>query len=103
MSDDAAKVKNSRRRHQDETAIAKQLKIAKSHRSSNAVYDTEPHRLAKHHAMNCGNPRCYMCGNPRRTAGSKKHQLTTQERRLFQDTEQQRDKHSNGNNQTPTD
>jgi len=31
MSDDAAKVKNSRRRHQDETAIAKQLKIAKSH------------------------------------------------------------------------
>jgi hypothetical protein len=52
----------------------------------------EPHKFAKHHAMDCGQPDCVMCGNPRKTF----NELTTQEKRLFQDTEQPRDKHSNG-------
>jgi len=52
--------------------------------------------LAKHHAMDCGNPKCMLCGNPRRNAWFKKERLTAQERRLFQDLDQQRDKHSNG-------
>ena len=93
MSDQDTKNKNSRRRHSDETAIAKQTKIAKAHGGANPIYDKEPHRLAKHHAMDCGNPDCYLCGNPRHTH---KDKLTAQEKRLFQDVEKQTDKHSNG-------
>jgi len=43
--------------------------------------------------MDCGNPDCYLCGNPRKTH---KDKLTAQEKRLFQDTEKITDKHSNG-------
>jgi hypothetical protein len=74
-------------------AIAKQVKIAKAHGGGNPIYDKEPHRLAKHHAMDCGNPDCYLCGNPRKTH---KDKLTAQEKRLFQDVEKTSDKHSNG-------
>jgi hypothetical protein len=95
MANELAKYLNSRRRHKDETAVKKQLKIAKQHNSfadENKVLK-EPHRLAKHHAMDCGNPKCFMCGNPRKTH---KDKLTAQEKRLFQDTEQITDRHSNG-------
>jgi hypothetical protein len=53
---------------------------------------TEPHKFAKRHAMNCGNPNCVMCGNPRKTF----KELTQQEKRLFQDAEKTTDKRSNG-------
>jgi hypothetical protein len=42
--------------------------------------------------MDCGQPGCVLCGNPRKTFS----ELTTQEKRLFQDVEQPRDKRSNG-------
>lgn len=29
----------------------------------------EPHRYAKQHAMDCGKPDCYLCGNRRQHAG----------------------------------
>ena len=90
MSNELAKFVNSRRRHKTDVAVARQVKIARAHNSS-AV--KQPHRLAKHHAMDCGNPQCYLCGNPRKTH---KDRLTTQEKRLFQDLEQIKDKHSNG-------
>lgn len=95
MANELAKYLNSRRRHKDETAVKKQLKIAKQHTSfpSENKVVKEPHRLAKHHAMDCGNPKCYLCGNPRKTH---KDKLTTQEKRLFQDVEKITDKHSNG-------
>ena len=88
MSNQDDKVKNSRRRLKDENAVAKQVKIAKAY---NVPVD-EPHKLAKHHALNCGNPKCIMCGNPRKMF----KELTTQERRLFQDPDTPNDKHSNG-------
>ena len=94
MSNDFAKFKNSRRRHKTDVAIARQVQIAKQH--GMGFYDKqvkEPHRHAKHHAMDCGNPDCYLCGNPRHTH---KDKLTAQEKRLFQDVEKQTDKHSNG-------
>lgn len=94
MSNDTAKFLNSRRRHKTDVAIARQVKIAKSHGTYNQANIKQPHRLAKHHAMDCGNPHCYLCGNPRKTHG--KDRLTAQEKRMFQDTEEQRDKHSNG-------
>ena len=95
MANDFAKFKNSRRRHKDDIAIARQVKIARSHSTFNERNIRETHRLVKHHAMDCGNPGCYLCGNPRKTH---KNKLTAQERRLFQDLEAQRDRHSNGLN-----
>ena len=94
MSNETAKYINSRRRHKNDVAIAKQVKIAKAHGLTNKDKAIkEPHRLAKHHAMDCGNPECYLCGNPRKTH---KDKLTAQEKRLFQDVDTPNDKHSNG-------
>lgn len=94
MANELAKYLNSRRRLKDENAVKKQLKIAKQHGlTSRDKAVKEPHRMAKHHAMDCGNPGCYLCGNPRKTH---KDKLTTQEKRLFQDVEKITDKHSNG-------
>jgi hypothetical protein len=88
MSNDTAKFLNSRRRHKTDIAIARQLRIAKTY----GVPVKDPHKFAKHHAMNCGNPKCVMCGNPRKTF----NELTQQEKRLFQDVEKITDRHSNG-------
>jgi hypothetical protein len=88
MSTEQDRFKNSQRRLRDESAVKKQTKIAKAY----GVPVTEPHKFAKHHAMDCGNPGCMMCGNPRKTF----NELTAQEKRLFQDTEAIRNRHSNG-------
>jgi len=88
MANELAKFLNSQRRHRDEIAVKRQVKIAKEF----GIPVKEPHKFAKHHAMNCGNPNCVMCGNPRKTF----KELTQQEKRLFQDTEKITDKHSNG-------
>jgi hypothetical protein len=88
MSTEQDKFKHSKRLLKDENAIKKQTKIAKQYGSN----VEEPHRFAKHHAMNCGDPNCVMCGNPRKTF----KELTLQEKRLYQDTEKVTDKHSNG-------
>ena len=82
MSNELAKYLNSRRRFKDETAIQRQVKIAKAH--GLGFHDKaikEPHRLAKHHAMDCGQPGCMMCGNPRKTH---KDKLTQQEKSFDQ-------------------
>ena len=93
MSNDFAKFKNSQRRHKTDVAIARQVNIAKSHSSFNERNIRETHRLAKRHAMDCGNPECYLCGNPRKTH---KDKLTAQEKRLFQDVDRVSDRKSNG-------
>ena len=97
MSNETAKFLNSRRRHKTDVHIARQVKIAKAHGLTNKDKSVkEPHRLAKHHAMDCGNPGCALCGNPRRNVWFKKDRLTAQEKRLFQDLERKTDRHSNG-------
>lgn len=88
MSTEQDRFNNSRRRLRDESAVKKQSRIAKAY----GVPVKEPHKFAKRHAMNCGNPDCVMCGNPRKTF----NELTAQEKRLFQDTEAIRNRHSNG-------
>jgi hypothetical protein len=95
MANDLAKYLNSKRRFKDEVAVKRQLKIAKQHTSilSENKVVKEPHRLAKHHAMDCGRPGCAMCGNPRHIH---KDSLTAQEKRLFQDVEVSTDRKSNG-------
>jgi hypothetical protein len=94
MSKEEDKFKKSKRLLKDENAVAKQVKIAKAYgltEKDKAI--KEPHRLAKHHAMDCGNPQCPLCGNPRRTH---KDTLTAQEKRLYQDVDNITDRHSNG-------
>jgi NADH:ubiquinone oxidoreductase subunit E len=93
MSNELAKFLGSRRRYKTDVAIARQVKIAKSHGMLNKKSMQEKHRLAKHHAMDCGNPKCYLCGNPRVTH---KDKLTAQEKRMYQNLDTQTDKHSNG-------
>ena len=68
--------------------MKKQTKIAKSL----GIQEKEPHRFAKHSPANCGNPKCVMCSNPRKTF----KELTAQEQRMYQDIDTVRDKHSNG-------
>ena len=90
MSTEQDKFKHSKRLLKDENAIKKQTKIAKEH----GMDVKEPHKFNKHHALDCGNPECFLCSNPRHNGS--KDKLTAQEKRLFQDVDQIRDKHSNG-------
>lgn len=84
MSNEAEKARVSKRRLKDENAVKRQLKIAKAY--NHTKYVKEPHRLAKHHAMDCGTPGCVLCGNPRNNKLLKtKDKLTIQERKFFQD------------------
>ena len=93
MSNELAKFVNSRRRHKTDVAVARQVKIARAHgRTDKDLAIKEPHRMAKHHAMDCGRPGCMLCGNPRKLF----KELTAQEKKLFQDADQIRDRHSNG-------
>jgi hypothetical protein len=88
MSTEQDKFKHSKRLLKGDNAVKKQTKIAKDF----GLDIKEPHKFAKHHAMNCGNPRCVMCANPRKTF----KELTHQEKRMFQDLDSENDRHSNG-------
>ena len=95
MSNEQAKVKHSKRIQQKETHVQKQAKILKQYQSPQEPVNQllkEPHRLAKKHALNCGNPKCLMCANPRKTF----KELTIQEKRHFQELDIARLRHSNG-------
>ena len=78
MSTEEDKFKHSKRLLEDENAIRKQLKIAKAYN----IPVKSPHQLAKHHVLDCGNPNCVMCANPRKVWKEK----TIQEKR-FEQTE----------------
>jgi hypothetical protein len=76
MSSDSEKERRSKRLHAESNAINRQVKIAKE----KGIDVSEPHRFAKHHAMDCGNPDCFMCANPRKVFKEK----TIQERKFEQ-------------------
>ena len=76
MSTDEDKFNRSRRIAKQDNAVKKQMDIAKSH----GVPAEVPHKFAKRHTMNCGNPSCHMCGNPRKVF----NELSIQEKRMFQ-------------------
>ena len=82
MSNEFVKEKRSKRLYDEETSIKKQVKIAKAHGLDGISKDIkQPHRMAKKHAMDCGNPECYLCGNPRKTH----KEMTIQEKSFLQD------------------
>ena len=66
--------KHARRIEQKQRHIKRQVNIAKNH----AVDVSEPHRFAKHNAMDCGIPHCPLCSNPRHNA-TVKQKMTMQE------------------------
>ena len=88
MSNPDDKSKRSRRIQQDDRAIQRQVTIAKTV----GLPVVEAHRYIKKRAMDCGNPECPVCGNPRKLY----KELTPQEKKIYQDTDHVRDKHSNG-------
>ena len=81
MSRQDEKDRRNQRLHDEETAIKRQVKIAKSHGLTNSdKHIKEPHRHAKHHAMDCGQPGCMLCGNPRKIF----NEITKQEKSFNQ-------------------
>lgn len=71
MSNPEVKEKRSTRLHKEESVIKKQQKIAIQHGLDRKDVEREPHRFAKHHALDCGNPECGLCSNPRRLVGDR--------------------------------
>lgn len=61
MSDDRAK--KATRIQRTKNAIKKQLRIAKQSIWHNPKLLAQPHRMAKHHALDCGNPKCLVCSS----------------------------------------
>jgi hypothetical protein len=90
MSTEEDKLKHSKRLLKDDNTIHKQLQIAKSI-GVHEKYIKEPHRLAKHHALDCGNPKCLLC-HREKVFGEK----TLKERKFDQDVDHPSDKRSNG-------
>jgi hypothetical protein len=83
MSKEEDKLKHSKRIHANETAIKKQIKIAKAHDLDYALSKTirdEPHRFAKHHSVDFGRIVGFKKSNPRKMDGEE----TIQERRAKQ-------------------
>lgn len=82
MSDSFTRLHKSERLAKTNNAIKKQTKIAKQHRIGE--YESkeieQPHRYNKHHALDCGNPRCMLCSNARKTHGER----TIQERKFIE-------------------
>lgn len=87
MSTEQDKIKKNKRIQKDENAVKKQTKIAKTF----GVPVTEPHKFAKHHALDCGNPKCLLCSGEK-VLGIK----SIKERRSEQDLDNVSDRRSNG-------
>lgn len=79
MSSEEQKEKRGKRILGDEHAIRRQVNIAKSY----GMDVTEAHRFVKHHALNCGDPKCWLCSNPRKLRKEK----TLQEKKFEQSIE----------------
>jgi len=58
MSDDRTKKAN--RLQRTTNAIKKQIRIARNSWNSEHLLK-QPHRFAKNHALDCGNPKCLVC------------------------------------------
>ncbi|MDB4318284.1 hypothetical protein N9972_00910 [bacterium] len=87
MSTEQDRFKKSKRLLKDENAIKKQTKIAKEF----GLPVKEPHKFAKQHAMDCGNPKCLICSREKVFG-----QPPIQQKRFDQNVEETRDKRSNG-------
>ena len=87
MSTEQDKIKKNKRIQKDENAVKKQTKIAKTF----GVPVKEPHKFAKHHALDCGNPKCLLCSREKVFG-----EPTMQQKRFDQDVDHASDRRSNG-------
>jgi hypothetical protein len=87
MSTEQDRIKKNKRIQKDENAIKKQTKIAKTF----GVSVKEPHKFAKHHALDCGNPKCLLCSREKIFG-----EPTMQQKRFDQDVDHTSDRRSNG-------
>jgi hypothetical protein len=62
MSDTNDKLKHSKRIHQKENHVSRQMDIRKAH----SFPDDEAHKYHKMSGTSCGKADCAMCGNPRK-------------------------------------
>lgn len=62
MTIDQDREHHSKRRHKTVTKANKQAKIAKQY----GMQVDSVFKYAKKHAMACGDPECFQCGNPRK-------------------------------------
>lgn len=90
MSNEEAKFKHSKRIHAKETHIKKQVGIAKS----NGMDVKEPHKLAKHNAMDCGVPNCPMCSSPRKLYREETIQEKSHKQKEIHDVHQYNEKNT---------
>lgn len=60
------KSKRSERRHDTERVIEKRKRLVKSF-GINKDYSECGHKLSKMNGINCGDPKCIFCMNPRRS------------------------------------
>jgi hypothetical protein len=77
MSNELHREQHSKRLHQKERHIARQMSIRKAH----SFPLDEAHKYHKVSGTTCGDSNCVMCGNPRKFFGER----TIQERRFDQD------------------
>ena len=80
------KTKHAERIGQKETKLAKKVKLAKTYNHEDAIKN--PHKYHEKSLFNCGNPKCVMCMNPRKSFNEK----TMQERRFEQSADLMSDK-----------
>ncbi len=78
MSHEQDKLQHSERLHQKKIKAQRQYDLSK--RSFGGTWADTPHRFHKVKAFNCGDPKCAMCGNPRKFFG----EPTMQEKRFLQ-------------------
>lgn len=71
------RTKKSKRLQRTSNAIKKQMRIAKAMGLNHIL--KQPHRLAKHHALDCGNPKCLVCHSDKIF-----HKLTLTEQRFIE-------------------
>ena len=87
MSTEQDKIKKNKRIQKDENAVKKQTKIAKTF----GVPVKEPHKFAKHHALDCGNPKCLLCSREKVFG-----EPPMQQKRFDQNVDNASDRGSNG-------
>ena len=71
------------RREQVKRVIKKRLKVIKSISPDYKKVIEEPHRMAKKHPLDCGNPKCFLCHHEKKLKIPKISDL----RKTLKDTE----------------
>ena len=81
MSDETVKFSRTLRRHQKRRHIGRQVDLVQTLSPDYLRRVKSSHKFHKKNALNCGDPNCTMCGNPRKFFS----ELTIQEKKALQE------------------